>query len=212
VNFYKSLFLFCSLTIVTNTSFAQFDASIWTGVNSSSFGGNPPKNANYESTYGLTVGADLSYHLTEEVVLALEPTFNQMGSKIVFGNENNLLDSTVTYTVKQNYFGIGLLFQINTKRFYVGTGINYQILTSAELEHQSSITDIKEKFLNYDVVSFFSVGYKIPIGAPYLFIDLRYLQGLVNIYSDDREDNTAIYIANFKSTGLKLSMGITFPL
>ena len=212
MSFYKVLFISLLIFYLSNNSFAQFDASIWAGVNSSSFGGNPPKDANYESIYGLALGGDFGYYLTNDVIIALEPSFEQSGSDIVFGNEENLLDTVITYTVKQNYFGLGLLFKINTERFYVGAGLNFQLLSSANLEHESTDADIKDKFLNYNIVSFFNVGYKIPIGSPTLFIELRYLQGLVNIYSGDEEYNSEIYIANFKSTGLRLSTGIMFPL
>ena len=212
MSFYKVLFISLLIFYLSNNSFAQFDASIWAGVNSSSFGGNPPKDANYESIYGLALGGDFGYYLTNDVIIALEPSFEQSGSDIVFGNEENLLDTVITYTVKQNYFGLGLLFKINTERFYVGAGLNFQLLCSANLEHESMDADIKDKFLNYNIVSFFNVGYKIPIGSPTLFIELRYLQGLVNIYSGDEEYNSEIYIANFKSTGLRLSTGIMFPL
>ena len=88
MNFYKTLFLSLLFFCLSNISFAQFDASIWVGVNSSSFGGNPTKDANYESIYGLTFGGNFDYHLTEEVVIALEPSFEQSGSDIVFGNED----------------------------------------------------------------------------------------------------------------------------
>ena len=196
----------------TNNSFAQFDASVWAGVNSSHFGGNPPKYANYESIYGLSFGADLDYHLTKDVVISLEPSFSQTGSDIVFGNEENLFDTVITYTVKQNYFGLGLLFKINTERFYVGAGTSFQLLSSANLEQGSTEIDIKDKFLDYDIVGFFNVGYKIPVGSPTLFIELRYLQGLLSIYSGNTENNSETYIANFKSSGLRLSMGIMFPL
>ena len=155
---------------------------------------------------------DLDYHLTEDVVISLEPSFDQMGSDIVFGNEESLFDTVITYTVKQNYIGLGLLFKINTERFYVGAGTSFQLLTSANLEYESLDTDIKDKFLNYDIVGFFNVGYKIPVGSPTLFIELRYLQGLLSIYSGNDENNSEIYIANFKSSGLRLSMGIMFPL
>jgi len=212
VSFYKTIFYSLLIFFFSNNTFAQLDASIWTGLNSSSFGGNPPKDANYESIYGVSLGADFDYHLTKDVVISLEPSFGQTGSDIVFGNEENLYDTVITYTVKQSYFGLGVLFKINTERFYVGSGISYQLLTSANLLHNSSETDIKDKFLNYDVVCFFNVGYKIPIGTPTLFIELRYLQGLVNIYSGDEEYNSEIYIANFKSSGLRLSMGIMFPI
>lgn len=212
MNFYKIFLLSLLLFHLSNNSFAQFDASIWVGVNNSSFGGNPPEDASYESIYGLCFGGDIDYYLTEAVVIALEPSFEQSGSDIVFGNEENLFDTVITYTVKQNYFGLGLLFKINTERFYVGAGLNFQLLSSANLEHESVDNDIKDKFMNYNIISFFNVGYKIPIGLPTLFIELRYLQGLVNIYSGDAEYNSEIYIANFKSTGLRLSTGILFPL
>ena len=212
MSFYKTIFITILFFYFTNNSLAQFDASIWVGVNNSSFAGNPPKDANYESIYGFSFGADLNYHLTEAVVISLEPTFDQMGSDIVFGNEENPFDTVITYTVKQNCFGLGLLFKINTERFYVGAGTSFQLLTSANLEYESTNTDIKDKFLDYDVIGFFNVGYKIPIGSPTLFIELRYLQGLLSIYSGDAEYNSEIYIANFKSSGLRLSMGIMFPL
>ena len=212
MNFYKTLFLSLLFFCLSNISFAQFDASIWAGVNSSSFGGNPPKDASYESIYGLVFGGNFDYHLTEEVVIALEPSFEQSGSDIVFGSEEKLLDTVITYSVKQNYFGLGLLFKINTERFYVGAGLNFQVLSSASLEQESTDMDIKDKFRDYNIISFFNVGYKIPLGSPTLFIELRYLQGLVNIYSGDTEYNSEIYIANFKSTGLRLSTGIMFPL
>jgi hypothetical protein len=212
VNFYKTLFISLLIFYLSNNSFAQFDASIWAGVNNSSFGGNPPKDASYKSIYGFCFGGDFDYHLTEDVVIALEPSFEQSGSDIVFGNEENLLDTVITYTVKQNYFGLGLLFKINTERFYVGAGINFQLLSSANLEHESTDIDIKDKFLDYNIISFFNVGYKIPIGSPTLFIELRYLQGLVNIYTGNADYNPEIYFANFKSTGLRLSTGIMFPL
>jgi len=212
VNFYKTVFLSLLFFYLSNNSFAQFDASVWVGLNSSSFGGTPPRGANYESIYGFAFGADLDYHLTKAVVIAFEPSFEQTGSDIVFGNEENLLDTVITYTVKQNYFGLGLLFKINTEKFYVGAGLNFQLLSGANLEHDSNDNDIKDKFLDYNIVSFFNVGYKIPIGSPTLFIEFRYLQGLVNIYSGEAANDSEIYIANFKSTGLRLSTGILFPL
>lgn len=212
MNFYKILIVSFFFLLFGQYSFAQFDASFWCGLNNASFGGNPPEDASYESIYGLGFGGDLNYHLTEDVIISFEPSFNQTGSDIVFGNEDRILDTVKTFTIKQNYFGLGLIFKIDTKRFYVGTGLSFQLLTSAKLEYESAEKDIIDRFLNYDVVSFFNVGYKIPVGTPNLFIELRYIQGLLNINSDEPDLNSEIYIANFKSSGLKLLVGLTFPI
>jgi hypothetical protein len=122
------------------------------------------------------------------------------------------MDTTLKFKVKQSYFGLGLMFKVNTGNFFVGSGVSAQILNSATLEFESEESDIKEKFINYDAVAFFNLGYKIPIGGPSLFIELRYIQGLINIRSEESETETEIYLSNFKTTGLRLSTGILIPL
>jgi hypothetical protein len=104
------------------------------------------------------------------------------------------------------------MFKVNAGNFFVGSGVSFQLLNSAPLEFESKETDVKDKFINYDALAFFNIGYKIPIGGPALFIELRYIQGLINIRSDDSESDTEIYLSNFKSTGLRLSTGIMIPL
>ena len=198
--------------MMANYSFAQLQLSVWGGVNSSSFGGNPPEDASYESIYGVTFGGNLDFQLTEDVVISFEPSFEQKGSDIVFGDEEKLRDTVLTYSVDQNYFGLGVLFKINTERFFVGSGVSFQLLSSAMLTFESNEEDIKDKFLNYDAVAFFNLGYKIPIGGPHLFFELRYIQGLVNIYAGEAEVSSEIYVSNYKSTGFKLSTGIMIPL
>jgi hypothetical protein len=212
MNFHKLLSIVLFIFFMTNNSLAQFEASIWGGVNNSSFGGNAPEDASYESIYGLTFGGNLDFNLTDDAIISLEPSFEQKGSNIVFGDEEKLRDTVLTYSVKQNYFGLGVIFKISTERFYVGSGVSFQLLSSAKVTFESTEKDIKDKFLNYDAVAFFNVGYKIPIGGPNLFVELRYIQGLVNIYNGEAEVSTDIYISNYKSSGLKLTTGIMIPL
>jgi hypothetical protein len=85
-------------------------------------------------------------------------------------------------------------------------------LNSATLEFESEESDIKDKFIKYDALAFFNLGYKIPIGGPSIFFELRYLQGLISIRAEESESDKENYLSNFKSTGLKLSTGIMIPL
>jgi hypothetical protein len=208
----KTSIIFLLIILLAGDIFAQFSTSVWAGLNSTSFGGNPPLNGSYESVYGYSFGGDLNFQITDEVIIAIEPAFDQMGSKIVFGAEESVLDTVITYTIKQNYLGIGALFKINTKRFFVGSGLTFQLLTGANISSDSNENDIKDAFIDYNILVYFTAGYKIPVGTPTLFIELRYLQGLPSIYSDNAEYSSEIYIANFKTTGLKLSFGAMFPL
>ena len=197
---------------IFGVSFAQVQMSLWGGVNNSSFGGNPPEDAGYGEIRGIAAGVNIDFQPSQDFVISLEPTFEQRGSSIDIHLEEGLNDTTLKFKVKQSYFGLGLMFKVNAGNFFVGSGVSAQILSSANLEYESQEKDIKDKFINYDALAFFNIGYKIPIGGPSLFIELRYIQGLINIRSDESESDTEIYLANFKSTGLRLSTGIMIPL
>lgn len=200
------------ILILASTSPAQVQISVWGGVNNSSFGGNPPKDAGYGEIKGLAAGVDVDFQPSEDFVISLEPIFEQRGSTIDIHLEEGLQDTTLKFSVKQNYFGLGLMFKVNAGNFFVGSGVSAQLLSSANLEYESQEKDVKEIFKTYDALAFFNVGYKIPIGGPSLFIELRYIQGLINIRSEESESDTEIYLSNFKSTGIRLSAGIMIPL
>lgn len=208
----KFLLVFSLVIILSGSSLAQVQMSFWGGVNETSFGGNPPNDASYGPIRGLSFGVNLDFQPTEDFVISLEPSFEQKGSTINVNVEEGLQDTTYKFKINQNYFGIGLLFKVNTGNFFVGSGISFQILNSATLEFESEESDIKDKFINYDALAFFNVGYKIPIGGPSIFFELRYLQGLISIRAEESESDTENYLSNFKSTGLKLSTGIMIPL
>jgi hypothetical protein len=210
----KNIFLIITLLIIAlqGNTHSQVQMSLWGGVNNSSFGGNPPKDAGYGDIRGIAVGANLDFQPSQDFVISLEPSFEQRGSTIDIHLEEGIMDTTLKFKVKQSYFGLGLMFKVNTGNFFVGSGVSAQILNSATLEFESEESDIKEKFINYDAVAFFNLGYKIPIGGPSLFIELRYIQGLINIRSEESETETEIYLSNFKTTGLRLSTGILIPL
>ena len=197
---------------ICGVSFPQVQMSLWGGLNQTRFGGNPPEDAGYGDIYGLSAGANLDFQPSKDFVISLEPSFEQRGSTIDINLEEGIKDTTLKFKVKQSYFGLGLMFKVNAGNFFVGSGVSSQILSSANLEYESQEKDIKEKFLTYDALAFFNIGYKIPIGGPSLFVELRYIQGLINIRSEESEADTEIYLSNFKSTGLRLSTGIMIPL
>lgn len=209
---YKVVLVVIVFYFASIESLAQVQISVWGGVNNSSFGGNPPEDAGYGDIRGLAAGANLDFHPSTDFVISLEPSFEQRGSTIDIHLEEGLEDTTLKFKVKQNYFGLGLMFKVNAGNFFVGSGLSAQLLSSAKLEYESQEKDIKDKFINYDALAFFNIGYKIPIGGPSLFVELRYIQGLINIRSDENESDTEIYLSNFKSTGLRLSTGILVPL
>ena len=200
------------ILIFAGNSFAQIQTSLWGGVNNSNFGGNPPKDASFGSIYGLAFGANIDFQPSGDFDISLEPSYEQRGSSVDFNIKEGIQDTTLKFNIMQDYFGLGLLFKVNAGNFFVGSGISFQYLSSATYEFESQEKDVKDQFIDYDALAFFNVGYKIPIGGPSIFLELRYIQGLINIRSDNSDAETEIYISNVKSSGIRLSTGILIPL
>jgi hypothetical protein len=167
-----------------NNSFSQFNIGISGEITSSKFGGVAPDNANYTSIAGFGGSLIGEIRLVKDVYLSLQPGFQTQGTKIVFGNENRVInDTTVTFKISQSYLNIPLNLKIFRKNFYVGAGFAIGFLSSANIsnEYVDSTIDIKNKFKSTDITANFNVGYQLSIGKPNLFFELRYIQGLVNI-------------------------------
>ncbi len=214
----KIFFIFFILFSVTQYSFSQFNVGFSGELSSSTFGGVSPDNATYQSIIGYGGSLIGEIRIAKNVYISFQPGYLSKGSKIKFGNENNIInDTVVTFTIRQSYFSLPLSLKIFSNRFYVGAGVSVQFLSSANIKstNSSSEKDIKDQFKSYDVVSNFNVGYQIPVGKPYLFVQFDYLQGLININNNNNytsADDKPIYIENFKSKGFSLTTGIIYPL
>lgn len=211
---YISIFLLIVLSF-SNKSFSQFNVGVSGELSSSSYGGVSPSNASYESVTGFGGSLIGEIRLVKNVYLSLQPGYITKGSKVKFGNENNIInDTTVTFDISQSYFNIPLNVKIFSNRFYIAAGFAYQILSSANItnDRSSDEKDIKSQFKTFDLVSNFNVGYQLPIGTPYLFFELSYMQGLVNINNTNTAGANDIYLQNFKSKGMSFITGLIYPI
>jgi hypothetical protein len=182
-------------------------------LNNASFGGVPPDNAKYASNFGVGFGGVVELRVHKDVVLSLQPTWLQKGSKVVF-NEDEEPDSVETFVVEQTYVSVPLLFRIESdgRGFYAGGGVSVDLLLDSEVEHDGTTVDNSGVFDDIDVVSYFTVGYLIPSKRFTTFIEGRYVQGLVNINSGNQTAVGDMYVADFKSTGIALVAGVLFSL
>ena len=71
--------------------------------------------------------------------------------------------------------------------------------------------DLADVVRDIDVAGVFAFGVTFPIGAPRLVTELRYIQSIVNASTGEGSDET-LGPVRFRSRGLQLTLGITFPL
>ncbi|MBV6479118.1 MAG: hypothetical protein HGGPFJEG_01879 [Ignavibacteria bacterium] len=211
----KFLPVIFSLLFFINTSQAQFRLGLGGELSSAKFGGIPPDSGSYESITGYGGNAIIEYKIVNDVYLSFQPGYHKKGTSIKFGDEENLINDTViTFNVSMNCFTLPLNLKVYNNDFYVGGGVILDIISTVNIKNEESSKekDIKNYFLDVDLMADFNMGYEFKLGKPTLFIELRYIQGLININEETKFAEEDIYKANFKSSGVSFLAGIMFPL
>lgn len=180
-------------------------------LNRSSFGGVAPEKSAYESNYGTGFAGIIEFRVHHDVVLSFQPGWIQKGSNIVF-NEDEEPDSAQTFVVEQSWVTLPVYFRIDSdnRGFYAGGGLSVDLLLDSELEHDGATVDNKSAFDDVDVVYQFTAGYLHDVGTHSLFVEARYLQGITTIGNTNQSTVADIYVADFKSNGLRLVAGFIF--
>ena len=180
-------------------------------LNRSTFGGVPPGDANYSSNYGTGFAGIIEFRVHRDVVLSIQPGWIQKGSKVVF-NQDEEPDSTESFTIEQSWATFPVYFRIDSDGhgFYAGGGVSLDMLLDSELEHEGATVDNKNAFDEIDVVYQFTAGYLHDVGSHSLFVEARYMQGISTIGNTNQSTVGDIYVADFKSNGIRLVAGFYF--
>ena len=196
---------------VPSLSHSQIRFGVSAELNRSSFGGVAPEDAAYEANYGAGFAGIVEVRVHPDVVLSFQPGWIQKGSNIVF-NEDEEPDSAETFVVEQSWVTLPVYFRIDSddRGFYAGGGISVDLLLDSELEHEGATVDNKSAFDEIDVVYQFTAGYLHGVGSHSLFVEARYLQGISTIGNTNQSTVGDIYVADFKSNGIRLVAGFYF--
>lgn len=203
------LFLFLAVSYSKQT-LAQVNIGAFTGLNSSKFVGDAPKNANYKGYFGLNAGLLVDVALSEYFSLGIQPSYSQEGSRVFYtvSKSESPVDSI---HVRLNCFSIPILFKAltNNKHFYAIGGIEYAFILDSYEKSGEIKNEIPTEVSDWNLALHFGAGAKISVGHPNLLLELRYTQGIVNL-TDSPSSNASI--PRVKTTGFKFLVGIEIPL
>jgi hypothetical protein len=207
----RSLLLASALLLLPVLGQAQIRFGIAGEVNNTSFGGVAPQHAEYGTQFGGGVSGILELRVHPDVVLSFQPGWMQKGAKIVF-NQDEQPDSVLTFNVNQSWLTLPVYFRIDSdnRGFYAGGGISVDLLLDSELEHEGTTADNKDVFEDVDFVYQFLFGYMHDFGGYGGFLEARYMQGMKTINKTNQTTVGNIYVADFKSNGLRLVAGVLF--
>ena len=190
---------------------AQLRFGVSGEVNTTSFGGVAPEHAEYGANYGAGVAGMVELRVHPDAVLSFQPGWIQRGAKIEF-NKNEQPDSVTAFVVEQSWVTLPVYFRIDSdsRGFYAGAGLSVDILLDSELEHEGTTVDNKVVFEDVDLLCQFAFGYMHDFGGYGGFLEARYIQGMNSLNNTNQTTVGNIYVADFKSNGLRLVAGVLF--
>jgi hypothetical protein len=204
------LIVLLAFILISPLTFGQSYGGIFIGINSSKLSGDAPANSFYNSLMGINAGINFDIRLSKSLLLSLQPSYSQEGTKISYNVKGNN-EAVDSLKIRFNYISLPILLKVATanNRFYALGGIEVGYLLNSFLSSHDVKEDINVAVLNWNFAIQFGAGIRIPIGFPTLYIEGRYAQGLTNLTNEPLDSDL---IPRIKTNGFKLLVGIDFPL
>ena len=199
-----------ALIIINNNVSGQNHIGIFSGLNFGKLTGDVPEDASYSSLPGFNGGVSFDLSLGNVFELSFQPSFLQGGVALYYKVplETELVDSI---DIRLNYLSLPLLLKVKStnKHFYALGGFELAYLASYSVYSGSDKLDTELDINSFDISAEFGAGYRVFIGLPRLYFELRYSQGIFNLTDQLNENN---YIPRVRTSGFKFVFGIEFPL
>jgi hypothetical protein len=208
---FKCFFAGVMIFLMYSPSVAQPEVGLFVGLNNSKLVGDGPSRGSFKYTRGFLGAVHIDFKLSENTSLSFQPGFRTGGAKIAF-EDTVLQESRDSLKINLLSFNLPLLVKITSmnKRVYFAGGFSFDLSVGAKADNGEEKIDILNEIHKMNLNAQFALGYRIPIRSTTAFIELRYLQGLVNL-SDQRNQDDA-YLPRVKSSAMQLIFGWQFPI
>jgi hypothetical protein len=200
--------------LLFQTASAQWEVGLIGGLNRSGLSGDKPNYTSYKTLTGPAFGLLIETQLTKDVHIGLQPQYLQRGTKVAY-KIPDVREPRDSLNFKIDYFTIPLMFKVygNSKRTYLISGLDVGFPLSASIEKLdgSEKEDVLDRLKSVDVMVNIGFGYRFPVRQFFLAFELRYLQGLFNLYDPPSGEESPLDFS-IRSTGFQLFGSISLPL
>jgi hypothetical protein len=190
---------------------SQPEIGLAVGLNNSKLVGDGPPGGSYKYNRGFIGFVNVDFRLSDYVKLSIQPGIRTGGATVAFRDPvlEEYRDSLKIHVLN---LCLPLFLKITSfnERVYFMGGFSADFPSRIVADNGVEKIDISNELSKLNVTAQFGLGYRIPILRTVLNIELRYLQGLVNL-SDHREDEEA-YLPRVKSSAMQLIVGWQFPI
>lgn len=180
------------LLLGSSPATAQLHVGASVGGYKVNLSGDKPKDATYRGLTTVVGSAILEYGFTADIRVSVQPGFERKGTTIAFdvpGTEDEIRDSV---SIDLNYISLPILARVVTDggRWFVTGGPIMGFLSEAKGTYADDgrEVDLSTSFQSHDLGLVFGVGHFFPVGALDLFLEVRFVQGLVNVSDLENSD------------------------
>lgn len=206
--------VFALVLLLFQLAHAQFEIGLIGGLNRSGLSGDKPKNTTYTTLTGLGLGVLLETKFTEDVRFGIQPMYLQRGTKIAY-KIPDVRDPKDSLNFKIDYFTIPFMFKVyaDNQKTYLISGFDIGIPLSASIEQLdgSEKQDVLDRLKSVDVVVSIGFGVRIPVNQFNWAIELRYLQGILNLNDTTDAEGSPLDFA-IRSSGIQIFSSFSLPL
>ncbi len=210
----KLFIVFALMVFFFQFGHTQIEVGLIGGLNRSGLSGDKPKNASYTTLTGFGFGGLIEINITYDVRFGIQPMYLQKGSKIAY-KIPDVRDPMDSLNFKIDYFSLPLMFKVyaNNQKTYLLSGLDIGFPLSASIEKLdgSDKEDVLDRLKSVDVAVNFGFGVRFPINKFFLAIELRYVQGLLNLNEPAGGEESPLNFS-IRSNGLQLFCSISLPL
>jgi hypothetical protein len=180
----------------------------------SSFTGDLPDEGSWEARTSPGAGIVAEMTVTPDVAVSFQPAYAPRNSRQVFEEWGEVVES-IDYDL--NYISLPLIVRVTGDpmgvRGFVTAGLALGILVDATKITEAGSEDITDEFNSTNIGALFGAGAMVPVRQHFLTFELRYEQGLRNIFDSNGENNnTGIRSPSAKYKEFGLLVGFLFTL
>jgi len=207
----KYFFIVPIIFLIYYPALTQPDIGMFVGLSNNKLVGDGPAWGSFKYTRGFIGALHIDFKMSEDVMLSFQPGVRTGGARIAL-EDTVLHENRDSLKINLLTFNLPLMVKITSmnKKVYFAGGFSFDFPIRASADNGEEKIDILNEMNKININAQFVLGYRFPIQSTTAYIELRYLQGLVNL-SDQRNEDDA-YLPRVKSSAMQLLVGWQFPI
>lgn len=213
----KKHFLFFFVLIFCGSSGVDLSAQsafgTYLGLHSMKFTGDSPTAGFFSLEGGNKFGLTYDYRFNQVVSIHSRIDYNYNQLKYVFADTTAEEEKdSMQIKIKAVSIPVSAVVWSENGRYYVFTGIEFYMPVYFKGHQPDKVIDYKNEIRTIILNAHFGVGMIIPVGKPFLFIEARYTQGLVDMNIPAVHNAAVSNYPRTKAFATSLIFGIKLPI